>query len=46
MVKPYSWFTFYYYAPKTEENGNPQMSIDQTLQNMQALGVDVQIEDK
>lgn len=35
-----------YEAPKTEENGNPQMSIDQTLQNMQALGVDVQIEDK
>ena len=35
-----------YEAPKTEENGNPQVSIDQTLQNMQALGVDVQIEDK
>lgn len=35
-----------YEAPKTEENGNPQMSLDQTLQNMQALGVDVQIEDK
>ena len=35
-----------YEAPKTEENGNPQMSIDQTLQNMQALGVDVKIEDK
>lgn len=35
-----------YEAPKTEENAGPQMSLDQTLQNMQALGVDVQIEDK
>lgn len=35
-----------YEAPKTEESGNPQMSLDQTLQNLQALGVDVQIEDK
>lgn len=35
-----------YEAPKDEDNGSPQMSIDQTLQNMQALGVDVQIEDK
>lgn len=35
-----------YEAPKNEENGNPQMSLDQTLQNMQALGVDVKIEDK
>lgn len=35
-----------YEAPKAEENGSPQMSLDQTLQNMQALGVDVKIEDK
>lgn len=35
-----------YEAPKAEEQGGPQMSLDQTLQNMQALGVDVQIEDK
>lgn len=35
-----------YESPKDEDNGSPQMSIDQTLQNMQALGVDVQIEDK
>lgn len=35
-----------YEAPKEEVNGTPQMSLDQTLQNMQALGVDVQIEEK
>lgn len=35
-----------YEAPKEEANGTPQMSLDQTLQNMQALGVDVQIEEK
>ena len=35
-----------YEAPKTEDHAGPQMSLDQTLQNMQALGVDVQIEDK
>ena len=35
-----------YETPKEEESGAPQMSLDQTLQNMQALGVDVQIEDK
>lgn len=35
-----------YEAPKEEVNGTPQVSIDQTLQNMQALGVDVQIEEK
>lgn len=35
-----------YEAPKTQESGTPQMSLDQTLQNLQALGVDVKIEEK
>ena len=35
-----------YEAPKTQESGIPQMSLDQTLQNLQALGVDVKIEEK
>lgn len=35
-----------YEAPKTEENAAPQMSLDQTLKNMQALGVDVTIQEK
>lgn len=35
-----------YEAPKNEESGGPQISLEQTLQNMQALGVDVKIEDK
>lgn len=35
-----------YEQPKTVESGAPQISIDQTLQNMQALGVDVKVEDK
>lgn len=35
-----------YEAPKTQESGTPKMSLDQTLQNLQALGVDVKIEEK
>lgn len=35
-----------YEAPKTQESDTPQMSLDQTLQNLQALGVDVKIEEK
>lgn len=35
-----------YEEPKTEEDGVPQISLDQTLQAMQALGVDVKVEDK
>ena len=35
-----------YEEPKAEESGVPQVSLDQTLQAMQALGVDIKVEDK
>ena len=35
-----------YVAPQEENPAGPQISLEQTLQNMQAMGVDVQIEDK
>lgn len=35
-----------YEQPKTDEAGTPAVSIDETLQNMQALGVDIKVEDK
>lgn len=35
-----------YEEPKTDAAGTPAVSIDQTLKNMQALGVDIKIEDK
>ncbi|HIZ49002.1 MAG TPA: DNA polymerase III subunit gamma/tau [Candidatus Gemmiger excrementavium] len=35
-----------YEQPKAVESGTPQVNIEQTLQNMQALGVDVKVEDK
>lgn len=35
-----------YEEPKQDESGTPAVSIDQTLKNMQALGVDIKIEDK
>lgn len=35
-----------YVAPQEENHAGPQISLEQTLQNMQAMGVDVQIEDK
>ena len=35
-----------YEEPKVNEPGTPAVSIDQTLKNMQALGVDIKIEDK
>ena len=35
-----------YEEPKADESGTPAVSIDQTLKSMQALGVDIKIEDK
>ena len=35
-----------YEQPKTDDSGAPAVSIDETLQNMQALGVDIKVEDK
>lgn len=35
-----------YEEPKADESGAPAVSIDQTLKSMQALGVDIKIEDK
>ena len=35
-----------YEEPKADESGTPVVSIDQTLKSMQALGVDIKIEDK
>ena len=35
-----------YEEPKADAAGTPAVSIDQTLKNMQALGVDIKIEDK
>ena len=35
-----------YEQPKTDEAGTSAVSIDETLQNMQALGVDIKVEDK
>ncbi len=35
-----------YEKPKEDESGKPQISVDDTIRQMQAMGVDVQIEEK
>lgn len=35
-----------YEKPQTEDDGQPKVSVDDTIRQMQALGVDVQVEEK
>ena len=35
-----------YQPPKQEDSGTPAVSVDETLRQMQSLGVDVQIDEK